>query len=357
SGFIGAFEYFWNTFASARSDILFIACGSAASWISKKLFKNRGGLHNRVTGRIWLKPFTLRECEEYLTAKQGGYERYDIVECYMVFGGIPYYLDYIEKKYSLAVNIDKMVFEEGAPLRNEFEELYGSLFGKSELYIRAVEALGTKMKGLTRDELVRAIGYPDGSKVTEVLTDLELSGFIRKYNAYPNKKKGSLYQLIDHFSLFSLSFLRGAEPTDRHFWSAMRNTPKLNAWRGYAFEIVCLRHIEQIEQGLGISGVLTWVSSWRSRDTTDGAQIDLVIDRGDRVVNLCEIKYAQSEYVIDKEYADKLRRKAGVFMEETKARRTPFLTMITTYGVKRNTYSGIIRTEVTMDALFGPARE
>jgi hypothetical protein len=213
------------------------------------------------------------------------------------------------------------------------------------------------MKGLTRDELVRAIGYPDGSKVTEVLNDLELSGFIRKYHAYPNKKKGSLYQLIDHFTLFSFSFLRGGGPTSGHFWSAMRNTPKLNAWRGYAFEIVCLRHIEQIERGLGISGILTEVSSWRSRDAEDGAQIDLVIDRGDRAVNLCEIKYAQSEYVISKEYAERLRRKEAVFMAETKARRTPFLTMITTYGVVKGKYAGIIRAEVTMDALFEPARE
>jgi hypothetical protein len=230
------------------------------------------------------------------------------------------------------------------------------LFGKCELYIAAVTALSTKQKGLTRNELVQAIGYPDGSKITEVLNNLELSGFIRTYNAYPNKKNGSLYQLIDHFSLFSFSFLQGGKPTDRRFWSDIRNTPRLNAWRGYAFEIVCLNHMEQIKQGLGISGILTWVSSWRSRDAVNGAQIDLVIDRGDRAVNLCEIKYAQSEYVINKEYAEKLRHKVSAFMEETKTRRTPFLTMITTYGIKQNSHSGIVRSEIAMDALFEPIR-
>jgi AAA+ ATPase superfamily predicted ATPase len=356
SGFLGAFEYFWNAFASARKDILFIICGSAASWISKNLFKNHGGLHNRVTARVHLKPFTLGECEAYLQAKGSGYQRYDIIEYYMVFGGIPYYLDHIKSEYSIAINVDKAVFADAAPLSDEFEELYRSLFNSSELYISVVKALGTKLKGLTRAEIVEAVGRADGSKVTEALTNLELSGFIRKYSAFPRKKNGALYQLIDNFSLFWLAFMDKGRPTSPHYWSDMRNTPRLNAWRGYAFEIVCLQHIDQIEQGLGVSGVLTWVSSWKSRSSSPGAQIDLLIERGDRVVNLCEIKYAGSEYEIDKEYEANLRNKRAAFESETKTRLTPFMTMISTYGVKHNQYSGIIRSEVTMDALFLPAR-
>jgi AAA+ ATPase superfamily predicted ATPase len=367
SDFLAALEYFWNSFASARKDVLFIACGSATSWITKKLFKDRGGLHNRVTGKIFLQPFTLNECEEFLSGKGADYGRYDVTECYMVFGGIPYYLDYIEKKYSLAVNVDHIVFDENAPLLNEFEELYASLFNNSERYIDVVKALGKKMKGLTRNEIVEATKLTDGGNLSEILNDLELSGFIRRYNAYPNKRRGSLYQLVDNFTLFSIMFFEKKRPTSPRYWSGIRNTPTLNAWRGYAFEIVCLRHIEQIEQGLGISGVLTSVSSWRIsyKDADDypaeaegamkrGAQIDLVIEREDRVVNLCEIKYAQSEYDIDKEYADRLRHKSNVFVEETKTRKTPFLTMITTYGIKRNKYMGVIRAVVTMDALFMP---
>ncbi|MDR1765514.1 MAG: ATP-binding protein [Lachnospiraceae bacterium] len=354
SGFLAAFDYFWNAFASARRDILFIVCGSATSWITKKLFQSRGGLHNRVTGRIYLRPFTLQECEAFLAAKGSGYARYDLIECYMVFGGIPYYLDFIEKKYSLAVNIDHMVFAEGAPLANEFEELYASLFEHHERYTEVVAALASKMKGLTREEIVAQTSHENGGNLTSILADLELSGFVRRYDAYPHKKNGSIYQLIDHFSLFWFAFLHDRRPTSPRYWSMMRSTPRLNAWRGYAFEIVCLRHIDQIEQGLGISGVITYVSAWRSRKSDPGAQIDLVIERGDRVCNLCELKYAQAEYEITKEYAENLRRKEAAFLAETKTRRTLFTTMVTTYGVKRNMHSGIVRAEVAMDALFLP---
>jgi hypothetical protein len=217
-----------------------------------------------------------------------------------------------------------------------------------------VTALSTKKKGLTRDEIVKATGRKDGSKTTEILTNLELSGFIRKYHAFPYKKNGALYQLIDNYSLFYFSFLHSKKNTNPRYWSEIRNTPALNAWRGYAFESVCLRHFDQIEQGLGISGVLTRTSSWRSKSSKPGAQIDLVIERGDRVVNLCEIKFSGSEFEITKEYEAVLRNKIAAFQGETKTRLTPFLTFISTYGVKRNLYSGIVRSEVTMDALFLP---
>jgi AAA+ ATPase superfamily predicted ATPase len=352
SGFIGALEYFWNAFASARKDIVFIACGSAASWISKKLLKERGGLHNRVTARILLNPFTLKECEEFLRAKGTNYARYDIIECYMVFGGIPYYLDYIDGRYSIAANVDRMVFANDAPLANEFEELYESLFGSAEPYLATVLALGNARIGLTRDDILKAIKYPDGSTVTNMLNNLELSGFIRRYNAFPKKKRGSLYQLVDNFSLFWLAFLHKARPTSPNYRTELRNTPLLNSWRGYAFEVVCLKHISQIQKGLGISGVLTWVSAWRSSNAKKGAQIDLVIEREDRVINLCEIKYSQSEFAISQEYAQKLKDRLDAFAEQTGTTKTLFLTMITTYGVKRNQYASLIRNELTMDALF-----
>ncbi|MDR1795752.1 MAG: ATP-binding protein [Erysipelotrichaceae bacterium] len=353
SGFIGALEYFWNAFASPRKDILLILCGSAASWMSKKLFQDRGGLHNRVTGRILLKPFTLGEVEAYLNAKGSGYQRYDIIECYMVFGGIPYYLDYIDKQFSIAINVDKIVFDEQAPLRNEFTELYSSLFGSSEYYLEIVTALGEKKKGMTREEIVNEIKLKDGGEITAALTNLELSGFIRIYYAYPNKKKGALYQLVDPFSLFWLTFLNKKHPTSAHYWSSLRDTHTLDTWRGYAFEIVCLGHISQIEKALGISGILTWISSWQSRTPNNGAQIDLLIKRDDHVVNVCEIKYAQSEFEIGKEYEEKLRNKISVFTSQTKSKDTTFLTLITTYGLKPGKHTGIVRAEVRMDDLFG----
>ena len=370
SGFMGAFEFFWNNFASARKDLLFIICGSAASWMSKKLFKNRGGLHNRVTGRIHLAPLTLCECEAYLDARGSGYERYDIVVLYMILGGIPFYLDLIDGRYSVAVNIDHILFDRNAPLANEFDELYASLFGSLQLYTGTVAALSAKKKGLRREEIVDALGIIDGGELTEVLANLELSGFIRRYYAFPQKTRGSLYQLVDNFSLFWLTFMREGRPTSQHFWSAQVNTPRINSWRGRAFETVCLSHVDQIERGLGITGVLTKVSSWRSAagssegdgmaeeavkaEEAKGAQIDLVIDRADRVINVCEAKYAQEEFGIDASYAANLANKISKFKAQTKTTKTVFLTMITTYGVKRNKHSSAVRAQVTMDDLFLP---
>jgi predicted AAA+ superfamily ATPase len=354
SEFLAAFDYFWNSFASARRDILFIVCGSATSWITRKLFRNRGGFHNRITGRILLKPFTLFECEAYLKARNIPLSRYDVIESYMVFGGIPYYLSYFEPGYSLAGNIDNIVFAEAAPLKEEFGELYASLFKDSERHVQIIEALSRKSRGLTRDELVAATGHANGGTLTGMLEDLELSGFIRRYHAFPNKKNGSLYQLIDSFSLFYFSFIHSVRPTDIHFWSEIRNTPRLNAWRGYAFELVCFHHVEHIRHGLGIAGVLISISSWRSRHTKPGVQIDLVIERGDNAINLCEIKFSQHEVEISEDYNLSLRHRREVFRQETKTRKALHVTLVTTYGVRRNKYADIVDSQVTMDSLFMP---
>ena len=357
SGFLAALEYFWNAFAALRKDVLLIACGSSSSWISKKILRDQGGLHNRITARIHLQPLTLGECEDYLEAKHASLSRYDLIECYMVFGGIPYYLDYLDGRFSLSTNIDRIIFAEDAALHDEFNELFASLFKNSDDYIRIIRALGVKSKGLTRNEIIKTSGLSNGGILSEMLENLELSGFIRSYYGYPMKTNGMLYQLIDSFSLFYCSFCHPARPTNRHFWSNLANTPKLNSWRGYAFEIVCLWHIDQIEQALGIWGVNTRVSSWRSRSVKPGAQIDLIIDREDRAINLCEIKYLRDDFEITGKYEAELRNKITVFEKEHKTKKTIFLTLISPYGIKHNKYSGIVRSQVVMDDLFASTRK
>ncbi|MDR1798094.1 MAG: ATP-binding protein [Clostridiales Family XIII bacterium] len=352
SGFLHAFDFFWNSFASSRKDVLLIVCGSATSWITRKLFRNRGGLRSRVTARIPVRPFTLAECEAFLKAKNVPLSRYDIVEAYMIFGGIPYYLDYFEGNCSLAGNVDNILFAEDAPLKGEFRELYASLFKNPEIHSRLVATLSKSMKGLTREELIEASGAKNGGSLTRVLEDLELSGFIRKRHAFPNKVTGALYQLTDSFSLFYFSVMEKVRQADVHYWAKSQNAPCLAAWRGCAFELACLRHVEQIRFGLGIAGVLVEISSWKSRNAGPGAQVELVIDRRDNVINLCEIRFSRHEYVMDKETEDNLRGKLAAFAEETKTRKALHLTMVTTYGVKRNPHSGIVQAQVAMDALF-----
>ena len=354
SNFISAFEHFWNGWASARKDIVLIICGSATSWIINKVINDHGGLHNRVTKQIALQPFTLKECEMFAQSKGLEMSRYQLAECYMVFGGIPYYWSLLEKGLSLAQNIDKIIFAKNGKLSNEFNQLYASLFKSPEQYIDIVTALGKKKVGMTREEIIAATDKYSNGALSKVLDELEYCGFIRKYNGFDKKSKQAIYQLIDNYTLFYFKFIQQNENNDEHFWSASIDSAMHRAWSGLAFERLCMAHTQQIKAALGIAGVLSNVYSWRkgADEMSDGAQIDLLIDRKDQVINLCEMKYSLSEYVIDAEYEQKLRNKKSVFIDTTNTRKAVHLTMVTTFGIKANAHSGIVQNEITLEDLF-----
>ena len=354
SNFISAFEHFWNGWASARKDIVLIICGSATSWIINKVINDHGGLHNRVTKQIALQPFTLKECEMFAQSKGLEMSRHQLAECYMVFGGIPYYWSLLEKGLSLAQNIDKIIFTKNGKLSNEFDQLYASLFKSPEQYIDIVTALGKKKAGMTREEIIVAIDKYSNGALSKVLDELEYCGFIRKYNGFDKKSKQAIYQLIDNYTLFYFKFIQQNENNDEHFWSASIDSAMHRAWSGLAFERLCMAHTQQIKAALGIAGVLSNVYSWRKEadETSDGAQVDLLIDRKDQVINLCEMKYSLSEYIIDAEYEQKLRNKKSAFINATNTRKAVHLTMVTTFGIKANAHSGIVQNEITLDDLF-----
>jgi len=351
SGFITGLEYFWNSWASSRPDILLIVCGSATSWMMNKLLKNRGGLHNRVTQRMSLEPFNLAQCEAFFKQKKIVLDRKTMIESYMIFGGIPFYINMFEKNLSLAQNVDKLCFRKNGALRDEFSILYSSLFKQPENYELVINALAKKKMGLTREEIVQETKLQGGG-LTTILEELEQCSFIRSYNAYEKKTKDRLFQLIDFFSLFYLNFVKNAKQSDDHFWTNLIDNAKHRAWSGYAFEQVCMQHASQIRKKLGISGVVTYSSAWRSKKWNPAAQIDLLIERNDGIINICEMKYAQNEFIIDKKQDENLRNKKSTFISETKTRKAVHITMVTTYGVKRNEYWGNIQSEVTMNALF-----
>lgn len=352
SKFISALENFWNSWASNRSDIKLIVCGSATSWMIDKLINNQGGLHNRLTHRMAIEPFNLQECEQYFEAKGFGYSQKEIAECYMIMGGIPFYLKQMQKGLSVAQNIDRLFFEIGCALDGEFDNLYRALFKFSENYIRIVEALASKGKGLTRQEIIQQTKLPNNGGLTTMLKELESCGFIRQYEPFAKQKKDILYQLTDFYSLFYFRFIQKNRYRDEHFWTNSLGSGIHRSWSGYAFEMLCLMHIAEIKKALGISGVQSLTSSWRSNSSEEGAQIDLVIDRKDQTVNLCEMKYADRTFVIDKQYDENLRNKLASFREETKTRKSLHLTFVTTYGVKPNAYSGHIQKEVVLEDLF-----
>ena len=361
SGFIPALENFWNSWAAQRDDVKLIVCGSATSWMLNNLIHNRGGLHNRLTHYISLEPFTLNECEEYFTRHGFGYSRGEIAECYMVLGGIPFYLSLMRKQFSLSQNIDRLFFSPMAELKDEFGNLYQAIFKKASHHIAVVTALAKKRMGMTRAELLAATKLAENGAFSTVLEELVECGFIRRYEPYSettriNKEKNSkntLYQLIDFYTLFYFNFINDNVYNDEQFWSTSVNSPLHHAWAGLAFEMLCLHHVRQIKQALGIAAVQTRVCSWRSSGKdANGAQIDLLIDRKDKTINICEIKYTTAPFAIDKKVVQELQNKIHVFSEETGTRKSLLLTLITANGLKDGMYSGFPQCVVGLEQLF-----
>jgi AAA+ ATPase superfamily predicted ATPase len=353
SDFIQSLEHFWNSWAAARDDIILVVCGSAASWMINKLINNKGGLHNRVTEKILVEPFNLKETEKLLKIKSPSIDRYQILQLYMVMGGIPYYLEAIRGNQSAAQNIEHICFSQDGLLRSEFENLYRALFKNSDKHLAVVRAIATKSKGLTRKEIIKLSQLPESGISTKVLDELEKSGFIRRYLPFKKRNRDALFQLVDFYSLFFLRFIEKSNPLDEGTWINAIDNPAQRAWSGYAFEQVCLYHVQQIKKALGISGILTQTSTWRSKQKQNGAQIDLVIDRRDHVINLCEMKFSMTPYTISKSYADKLMQKINVFRQETKTNKALHLTMVTTNGLKQNNWSiNLVQNDLSMDILF-----
>lgn len=361
SGFISALENFWNSWASLRDDVKLIVCGSATSWMMNNLIHSRGGLHNRLTHHILLESFTLGECENYFKASGFSYSRKQIAECYMIMGGVPYYLSLMEKSKSLAQNIDTLFFRDNAPLADEFTELYSALYRNASPHISVVTALSGKGLGLTRAEILKATGLPDNGALSTVIEELEHCGFIRTYEPFGYKASATrkrepsdrIYQLVDFYTLFYFRFIRQNRFGEDNFWSLSLNSPLHNAWSGPAFEMLCLSHIKQVKKALGISGVSTRACTWRSKAAAErGAQIDLLIDRKDETINVCEMKFSDSSFEITKDYEERLSNKLRVFRSETQTPKSLILTMVTPYGVKKNSHSDVVQSEILVEDLF-----
>lgn len=355
SGFLSSFDHWWNTWASRQPLLKVVICGSAASWMIENIINNRGGLHNRVSRSIRLLPFTLGESEQYLISRGIKLDRYQLLQLYMSIGGIPQYLKQVSKGESTVQTIDKLCFAKNGLLKTEFTNLYKSLFANADNHEAIVRALSKKAKGLSRAEVIDVCGFTTGGWTTHLFEELEESGFITQYIPFEKTTRDSIYKLSDEYSLFYLKFIEHAPATGAGTWLKLSTGKSYNIWGGFAFEAVCQKHVPQIKQGLGIAGVYTEPSAWRyiPKKGETGAQIDLLLDRRDHCINLCEIKFSIDEFVIDKKYATVLDNKIKVFKEQTKTKKTIFPTMITTYGTKQNDYyTARVLGEVVMGDLF-----
>ena len=356
SNFLSALEHFWNSWASNRKDVLLIICASATSWIINKVFKNRGGLHNRVTVRIPLAPFTLKECELYSKERGLKLNRYQILNLYMVMGGVALYWSILDKRLSAVQNIDQLFFNKDAKLNGEFNDLYNSLFKHPEAYKAIVVALGKHLPGLTRQELLKHTGQADNGVFSDRLEELEECGFIMKMRAFPKNKKESIYKLCDNFTIFYFKYIKTNAGIE-DFWTKNFKSQSIRSWSGFAFERVCLQHMGQIKKAIGIAAVSTTEHMWRfvpekGEKGIKGAQIDLLIDRDDNVISVCEMKWASEEFVIQKADNADIKNKVSALERETGTKKAIHVTMVTTYGVKHNMYYDEIQSEVVMDQLF-----
>jgi len=350
SGLVTGLEYFWNSMASARAerDVFLVVCGSASSWIVKNLLKNTEGLYGRLTDRIQLKPFSLAECEAY--AKRLGLDlsREEVARAYMVFGGIPYYWNLMRADLSLDQNIDELLFAADGKLRCEFDYLYASIFRNAEPHLKVVEALFGKKSGLTREEIISATGLKNGGNFKTILEELEQCDFIRSYCPVGKKNRGAVYQLIDNYTLFYYTFIRDRPKDDTGFWLSSMESPRIAVWHGLAFERLCLLHLPEIRRALGIAGLQVTAHAWRG----EGAQIDLLLNRSDKTIDVCEVKYAEEPYEIDKSEHDRLVSRKRVLQESLPFRRRVRLVMITFAGLKHNKYWNDIQGELTLNDLF-----
>lgn len=349
SDFKSALDYFWNSWASAQEDLVLIACGSATSWIITNLLTDKKGFHNRVTRRIHLAPFSLAECEKLFEFNDIVMPRNQMIESYMVFGGIPHYLNLLDQRLSLAQNINELCFKEYGYLHNEYYNLFHSLYDKPEKHMAILEALARNKDGMTRAELSKEKEIGGGSILTKDLRELEECGFIRKFINFSKGEKESFYQLIDPFTLFSIRFIQNKKFDS---WNEYINSPGYNSWRGNSFEIVCLNHIDQIKTSLGISGIETNEFAWRSTKAEKGAHIDLIISRKDGVINLCEMKYTNEEYSLDADEYEKIQNRMVQFQKETGAKEAIHITLICGNGYKKSKYSGIVQNLILGDDLF-----
>lgn len=355
SGFLTAFGHWWNTWASRQSQLKVVICGSAASWMVEHVLNNRGGLHNRVSRTIRLLPFSLKESEQYLISRGIRLDRYQVLQLYMAMGGIPQYLKQADKGESANQVIDKLFFEKTGMLKTEFDVLYRSLFDNASHHESIVRQLAKKPGGMSRTEIIAACGFTTGGTTTRLFEELEQSGFIAQYIPFEKTSRDAIYKLSDEYSLFYLKFIDRARAVGAGTWHKISAGQSYNSWSGYAFEAICQKHVPQIREALGISGVYTEASGWRytPKKGETGAQVDLLLDRQDRCINICEMKFADKAFVIDKKYASELDRKVSVFKERTGTKKTLFPTMVTTYGTAQNIYyTGRILAEVMMDDLF-----
>lgn len=348
SGFITAFEAFWNGWGNTRHNLCLVACGSATSWMLDNFIDDKGGLYGRVTGKMKLLPFTLKECEDFYLDRKIRMSRYNIIQSYMILGGIPYYMNYFNPSYSLAQNIDELFFQKEAKLKDEFELLFNSAFDNAGDCMKVIRKLYDRRYGFTRDEIARSTGISPNGDFSKVLKALTESNFIERYVPFGYGKREEHYKLVDCFCWFWLRFKEDKADIEHNFWQHHLKEPEINTWRGIAFENVCMQHVPQIKGALGVYAVASKESALviQGSENAKGTQVDLLIDRGDDIVNVCEMKYMRSKSRMTSEYQETIQDRM-VNIEREFPDKTIHMTLVSTnpYDNASDVFQSVIAIE------------
>lgn len=355
SGFLQLMAHFWNDYLSKETHFILVVCGSATSWIITKIVRDRGGLHNRITQNIHLQPFSLEETREFFLLKKIDFTNQSVALIYMAMGGIPYYLEHIRKGESPAKAIDRLCFSDSGILKSEYQNLYKALFRDATDHEAIVRVLSESNQGLSRSEIINKSKVKSGGPYNRAMADLLVTGFVSERSPFGRKKRGSRYHLIDEYSIFYHRFIKRHPKYTKDIWIQISASQPYKIWCGLAFETLCFKHIQKIKDALGIASVYTEYSSLNimSNKTRKGFQIDLIIDRNDHAINLCEIKFYADRFVIDKEYALQLISKKQFFLDYTQTKKQLFITLITNHGVTDNAYAKeVMDAEIKLDELF-----
>lgn len=356
-------EYYWNRYWSFDPRIKLIICGSSASWILKKIINDRGGLHNRVTRQILLRPFNLVETQKYLASLGVKLNMWHTTQVYMATGGVPYYLMTLHQKgLSSSQIIEQLAFSNDAPLQNEFDKLIASLFDDAAAYSELLKILSKHRYGLSQAEILnKSTHFSKGGRVTEKLKALADAGFIIKLKSYQNSAKGVYYRVIDEYTLFYFYWIAPLANTVQSssfgegYWQEIQKSAAWQSWSGYAFEAIVYKHLTQVRNALLIPPSAI-ADSWRYQSKLadeSGAQIDILFDRPDDVITLGEIKMTAKPFVIDKQVAANLVQKKDVFTRRIKTQKQIYIAMISASGVAQNHYfDELISGVVTLKDFF-----
>ncbi len=353
SDFLSALSWFWNSWA-VKKKVVLIICGSAASWMISNVIGDKGGLHNRVTKLLKVDPFNLYETSLFLKSKGINLSQYQMAQIYMTIGGVPMYLDFLKPGLTAVQNIQMLCFDQNGFLRNEFNRLFVSLFDNHHNHVNIVEVLAQKKAGMTRQEIIARGNMTNGGMLTKVLNELKLAGFIDEYSAIEKIEKNTIFRLVDPYTLFFLTFMKDKTKTNKFTLTNFSDLPSWKPWSGYAFENLCIYHIDHVKAALSIKGMTTSIASFaaKPKDGMPGAQIDLLINRNDQSINVCEMKFSSNAYALTKSDIQNIDKKKQVLSYHLKSKKHLFTTLITTHAIAKNAYSQDIDQLVLLEHLF-----